>query len=51
MGEFLYMRPLMAGKFTYTELRNGTINLTDLLKINALMDFEAALNKPDKVSQ
>ena len=42
--ESLIWRPIYAGKVTLTEVKNGTCDLVDLLKINAYMDAEAAQN-------
>jgi hypothetical protein len=41
-AEFLIWRPIMGGFVTLTEVKNGTASLIDLLKINALMDSQAA---------
>lgn len=35
-------RPVMAGHVTIEGIRRGEVTLTDLLKINALMDAQAA---------
>ena len=33
---------MMAGKVTMTEIETGVVDLVDLLKINALLDMQAA---------
>lgn len=38
----------MAGKITLAEVKSGTADIVDLLKINALLDFEAAQVPTDK---
>ena len=38
-------RPVLAGKVTMTELKLGLVNLVDLLKINALLDMEADIQR------
>lgn len=40
--EFLIWRPIVGGHLTLTEVKNGTADLMDLLKINALMDAQEA---------
>ncbi len=42
--EFIVWRPLMAGKITMMEIKEGIVDLVDLMKLNALLDHEAALN-------
>jgi hypothetical protein len=51
--ELFIWRPLLAGKVTLTELKSGVCSLTDLLKLNALLDHEiaaqhAAMSKPSR---
>lgn len=43
--ESLIWRPVLAGKVTMTELKLGLVNLVDLLKINALLDMEADIQR------
>lgn len=38
-------RPIMAQKITLSEVKNGTCDLLDILKINSLLDHEIALQK------
>jgi hypothetical protein len=42
MREATIWRPIMAGKVRIEEVKAGWVDLVDLLKINALLDFEAA---------
>jgi hypothetical protein len=34
-------RPILAGKFTLTEVKTGVATVSDILAINALMDMQA----------
>jgi hypothetical protein len=42
MGELIIWRPIMAGKVSLQAVKEGWVDLLDLQKINALLDFEAA---------
>jgi hypothetical protein len=51
--ELFIWRPVLAGKVTLTEIKSGVCSLTDLLKLNALLDHEiaaqhAAMSKPSR---
>lgn len=42
-------RPILAGKVTLTEVKNGTATVRDIMAINALLDMQAdieAANMP-----
>ncbi|PZT35146.1 hypothetical protein A7X93_00645 [Stenotrophomonas maltophilia] len=40
--EFLIFRPVMAGIVSMTEINQGTVDLMDLIKLNALLDAREA---------
>ena len=39
-AEFLIWRPVMARKISLAEVKNGTADLVDLMKINAILDMQ-----------
>lgn len=39
-AEFVIWRPVMARKISLAEVKDGTADLLDLLKINAIMDMQ-----------
>lgn len=41
-SELIVWRPIYAGKVSLTEVKNGTCDLVDILKLNALLDHEIA---------
>jgi hypothetical protein len=43
--ELIIWRPIMEGLVTIAEVKSGDIDIIDLLKLNALLDMKAALEK------
>nr|DAR50307.1 MAG TPA: hypothetical protein [Caudoviricetes sp.] len=39
-AEFLIWRPVLARKISLAEVKDGTADLVDLLKINAILDMQ-----------
>jgi len=43
--EMIIWRVVMEGLITITEIKNGEVDLVDLLKMNALLDLKNALDE------
>ena len=44
-GELLIWRPVLAGKCGLEEIKSGVYTLTDLQKLNALLDLQSDLHE------
>jgi hypothetical protein len=42
IDELFIWRPILEGLVTISEVKNGDVDIVDLLKLNALMDMRAA---------
>lgn len=52
LEELIIWRPILEGLVTIGEVKSGDVDIVDLMKLNALMDMKAAMEKRemDKVS-
>jgi hypothetical protein len=46
--EILIWRPVMAGKVSLADVKSGAVNVSDLQKINSLMDLQAAAEQRER---
>jgi hypothetical protein len=43
--EFWIWRPILAGKVTLRDVKDGTATVTDLLKLGALLDMQSDIER------